>query len=242
MTRQIIRGLAVSLALAVSSYGASQQGGAARAGTDKEITIRIHNYSGANFSVVGHAERVADSILREAGVNTVWVECPVNQDSFHGPICAAPLSSLDFVVNLVPRSMSDHWHLGGGVLGLAIEAEGKGFGFSASIFYDVVRDCAKQRREDLDQILGTAIAHELGHLLLGTNSHSSSGLMSAFWSRKQLIVVQQRGLSFSSAEAELVQRAVLARRLAALSAAETSESVTFVPRSTIGTVEVDFAE
>jgi hypothetical protein len=211
MTRQIIRGLAVSLALAVSSYGASQQGGAARAGTDKEITIRIHNYSGANFSVVGHAERVADSILREAGVNTVWVECPVNQDSFHGPICAAPLSSLDFVVNLVPRSMSDHWHLGGGVLGLAIEAEGKGFGFSASIFYDVVRDCAKQRREDLDQILGTAIAHELG-------------------------------LSFSSAEAELVQRAVLDRRLAALNAAETSESVTFVPRSTNGTVEVFFAK
>ena len=112
--------------------------------------------------------------------------------------------------------MSDHWHLRGCVLGLAFEADGKGFGSSASIFYDVVRDCAAQQREDLDQLLGAAIAHELGHLLLGTNSHSTTGLMSAFWSRKELFVVQQRGLAFSSAEAEHVQKAVRARRLAAL--------------------------
>jgi hypothetical protein len=238
MIRQIVADLALSLALAVCCYGGPQTENTARTGTDKEITIHIHNYAEASPSVVGHAEQVAGSILREAGVNTIWAECPVDQDSSHDPICGKPFSSLDFVFNLVPRSMSDHWHLRGGVLGIAIEVEGKGFGSSASIFYDVVRDSAVQRREDLDQLLGAAIAHELGHLLLGTNSHSTTGLMSAFWSRKQLIVVQQRGLAFSSAEAEHIQKAVLARRLAALSAAETSESVTFVPRSTVGTVDV----
>jgi hypothetical protein len=229
MIRQIVADLALSLALAVCCYGGPRTENTTRTGTDKEITIHIHNYAGASLSVVRHAERVAGSILREAGVNTVWAECPVDQDFSHDPICGKPFSSLDFVFNLVPRSMSDHWHLRGGVLGLAIEADGKAFGSSASIFYDVVRDCAAQRREDLDQLLGAAIAHELGHLLLGTNSHSTTGLMSAFWSRKQLIVVQHRRLAFSSAEAERVQKAVLARRLAALSAAETSESATVVP-------------
>jgi hypothetical protein len=228
MIRQIGAELALSLALAVCCYGGPQTENTARTGTDKEITIRIHDYAQANPSVVRHAERAAGSILREAGVNTVWAECPVNQDSSHDPICAKPFSLLDFVVNLVPRSMSDHWHLREGALGLAIEVDGKGFASSASIFYDVVRDCV-QPGQDLDQLLGAAIAHELGHLLLGTNSHSTTGLMSAFWSTKKLTVVQQRGLAFSSADAEHIQKAVLARRLAALSAPESSQAITFVP-------------
>jgi len=228
MIRQIVADLALSLALAVCCYGGPQTENAARTGTDEEITIRIHNYAGANLSVVRHAERVAGSILREAGVNTVWVECPVNQDSSYDPICGKPFSSLDFVFNLVPRSMSDHWHLREGVLGLAIEVDGKGLGFRASIFYDVVRDCV-QPGQDLDQLLGAAIAHELGHLLLGTNSHSSTGLMSASWSTKKLTAVQQRGLAFSSADAEHIQKAVLARRLTAFSAPESSQAITFVP-------------
>jgi hypothetical protein len=31
------------------------------------------------------------------------------------------------------------------------------------------------------QILGHAVAHEIGHLLMGTNSHSSRGLMRGNW-------------------------------------------------------------
>jgi len=228
MIKQIIVGLALSLALAMCCYGGPPQENTGT-GTDKQITIRVHNYAEANLSVLRHAERVAGDILRKAGVNTVWAECPIGQDFTHDPICGKPHSSLDFVFSLLPRSMSDRFHLRAAVLGFAIEVDGKGFGSSASIFYDVVRDSAAQRREDLDQLLGAAIAHELGHLLLGTNSHSTTGLMSAAWSTKQLIVVQQRGLTFSSADAERLQKAVLARRLAALSAAESSELAMTVP-------------
>lgn len=216
MKRQIITGLAMSLALAASSHGGSQPTDAAQVGTNREITVRIHNYAEANLSVVLDAERVAGNILREAGVNTVWVECPVAGVVSNGPGCDKPFSSLDFVLNLLPRAMSDRFHLRGSVLGLAIEAGGKDFGFSASIFYDVVRDCV-QPGQDLDQLLGAAFAHELGHLLLGTNSHSNTGLMSAFWSRKQLVVAQQRGLSLSSSETKRLHVALAARKLAALS-------------------------
>jgi len=213
MTRQIITGIALSLVLAASSYGGPQKDRAVRAETDTEITVRIHNYAKADFSVVLHSERAAGDILRRAGVNTVWVECPVVPAGPHDPLCDKPFSSLDFGLTLLPRAMSDRFHSKGGVLGFAAEATGSGFGSLAYIFYDIASDCTERRR-DLEELLGTAIAHELGHLLLGTNSHSTTGLMSAFWSGKQLMIVQQRGLTFSSTEAMRVQKALITRRLA----------------------------
>ncbi len=44
-------------------------------------------------------------------------------------------------------------------------------------------------------ILGHAAAHEIGHLLLGSNSHSPQGLMRARWSRQDL---QNAGIGQSS--------------------------------------------
>jgi len=35
-------------------------------------------------------------------------------------------------------------------------------------------------------LLGRAVAHEIGHLLMGTNQHSASGIMRARWSRCDL--------------------------------------------------------
>jgi hypothetical protein len=39
---------------------------------------------------------------------------------------------------------------------------------------------------DAPRLLGRAIAHELGHLLLGRTQHSESGIMRAAWSRQEL--------------------------------------------------------
>ncbi len=41
------------------------------------------------------------------------------------------------------------------------------------------------------------MAHELGHLLLGSNSHSLTGLMGANWRTVDLIHMEQGGLAFS---------------------------------------------
>ena len=77
--------------------------------------------------------------------------------------------------------------------------------------------------------VSVAIAHELGHLLLGTNSHSVRGLMSAFWSGNQLRLASQGYLEFSDAEAERIQAALSARARAATSKGQVSESSRMVP-------------
>jgi hypothetical protein len=49
-------------------------------------------------------------------------------------------------------------------------------------------------------ILGHAMAHELGHLLLGMNSHSRDGLMRAQWNRGDLAEAVRGNLLFSAQE------------------------------------------
>ena len=221
MKRKVIAALAASLILTACGYGGRHPVSTSGVAAKNEITIRIHNYAETSLSVVRHAERVAEVILAEADVRTLWVDCPLDEGVLHDPLCDRPYSSPDFVVNLLPRSMSDRFRLMPGSLGLAAEPDGNDLGFVAFVFYDAVRNSV-QPGQDLDQLLGSAIAHELGHLLLGRNSHSSDGLMSRSWSRKQLVIVQQRGLTFSSADAERLQKAAVGRRSAASAQASTS--------------------
>ena len=105
----------------------------------------------------------------------------------------------------------------------------RSFGFYASIFYDNVKDCAAQEHLDLGPLLGHAIAHELGHLLLGTHSHMGHSLMSASWTNKHLQTAERRALTFSSSETQRLQMAIMVRRQAALHGVENRESLAFAP-------------
>jgi len=221
----VITALALGMLLAATPYGEPPPEGTAEASHGSNITVRIHDYADSNRRIVRHATEIASEVLRHAGVNSVWLECPVGPQNSANAFCDAPFSPLTFVVNLIPRRMSKRLHALPGVLGLAPETGGTGFASTAFVFYDDVKSCAEKRREDLDELLGSIIAHELGHLLLGTNSHSSRGLMSNFWSTKQLLIVQQRGLHFSEAEADRARQAVLARKLARAAAEESVPSI-----------------
>ena len=210
MKRQIISGLAIGLVMASPSFGRSKSSEKEAATT--KITIRIRDYAQANPRVLEYAEKVAGDLLRKADVEARWIDCPIGSSGTG--VCSSPLSTLDFVVNLLPRTMSDHARFAGGVLGSAIEGAGDNFGFIASVFYDLAKERALEHQVDFGELLGDAVAHELGHLLLGTNSHSGRSLMSAFWSGNQFRLAAQGGLEFSSAEVKRIETAMNARTLA----------------------------
>jgi hypothetical protein len=52
------------------------------------------------------------------------------------------------------------------------------------------------------ELLGCVVAHELGHLLLGTASHSPTGLMSAVWQDPELRQAMRGNLFFTGDEGE----------------------------------------
>jgi len=81
------------------------------------------------------------------------------------------------------------------------------------IFYHRVEELVQQRRlqEHKARILGLAMAHELGHLLLPFHSHSRTGIMRAKWNRQDFQLAALGNLDFTPKQAELIRSEVLRR-------------------------------
>jgi hypothetical protein len=79
------------------------------------------------------------------------------------------------------------------------------------VFFNRVKQLTDRTGMSVHQVLGHAIAHELGHLLLGSNSHSGWGLMRAVWNNQDLQRAAKGDLLFTSVEAEVIGQKVLAQ-------------------------------
>jgi hypothetical protein len=71
-----------------------------------------------------------------------------------------------------------------------------------------IRTIAGKASMDMTTLLGRAIAHEMGHLLLGSSRHTTSGLMRAFWSHEELRGLKPAHWGFSRREADRIRRAL----------------------------------
>jgi hypothetical protein len=72
----------------------------------------------------------------------------------------------------------------------------------AHVYVGVIKMLARRSRSFEPHILGHVIAHEMGHLLLGTKAHSVGGLMRAHWRESEKDRAAQGGLQFLDAEAK----------------------------------------
>lgn len=212
MKKELAGSLALSLILVTRACGGPPTSATAGKDGDNQIMIRVHNYAQVESSILVKAERITDGILKEAGVEVAWVECSAGSGPAKGPTCDSPMGPTDVRLNLLPRSMSRRFHLRGDAFGVALEDAEGGLGSDAWIFCDLVKDAATQRQLTQSVLLGTVIAHEFGHLLLSTNSHSAFGLMRASWSRKELLAAEQRAMYFSTSESKRIQQVVMSRR------------------------------
>ncbi len=62
----------------------------------------------------------------------------------------------------------------------------------------------------LASILGHGVAHEIGHLLLGTNSHAASGIMRARWQIRELTSASKGTLLFSDVQSRQMRNKLAA--------------------------------
>jgi hypothetical protein len=79
-------------------------------------------------------------------------------------------------------------------------------GCQADLFFEEMEGLREKANANLPDIFGHVAAHELGHLLLGTNSHSPRGIMRAVWGPDELLSVGQRALFFSEKQAEQMRQ------------------------------------
>ena len=84
--------------------------------------------------------------------------------------------------------------------------------FLATVYVDRVESVARGAGIDARRVLGLAIAHEIGHVLLNSNTHAPSGLMRADWSRNELRRKDAAAWHFLDTEAAHVRSAALERQ------------------------------
>lgn len=80
---------------------------------------------------------------------------------------------------------------------------------SVEAYYPAVLEAARRHNLPSGAVLGAAIGHEVGHLILGATAHSHRGLMSSNWSRPEFELLSIGELSFTHLEAKPLRNEIL---------------------------------
>ncbi|HEV2247162.1 MAG TPA: hypothetical protein VGW37_10970 [Terriglobia bacterium] len=171
------------------------------------MRVWIYNYAHVGKTDLGEAEGQAARIFATVGVRIAWTV--FSQRPGTG-MANSENSVADLFLRIFPASMARRCNYKAGALGESVispTAEGPLPGGTANVFYDRVEHISSLWGLAPGEILGDAIAHELGHLLLGAD-HSGEGIMKALWSVEDLELAKGDKLRFSSAETTALQRAV----------------------------------
>lgn len=213
-TKQIAACLILSVQLAA----------AASVENELRITVRLRNYADLPSATLNEAERSAAWIFHQAGIATEWLDCsqpPVaaNLDTR----CDAPAGPVEVSIEVLPGETMKHLGLQHTTLGVAVlpaeSGTGETFATDALVCSRCVNELAMAEGQDRETetlksaILGSVLAHELGHLL-GIRAHSAFGVMHTPWNRRDLTMAEQGRLLFTPGEERAIQAQVRKRQMA----------------------------
>jgi len=168
------------------------------------ITIHVYNYAAVQENTLARAKDEAGRIFGYADLRALWVDHTVNiPDDQRRPRGARePWNDTHFVLRLLTQPRSE----------LARYAMGEALSFRiANVFMNRVTGHLTVRELSAGQMLGHAIAHEIGHHLLGDNSHAPQGIMVAKWKKRDLRRMAKGDLLFTGQELKRIQETVKSR-------------------------------
>ncbi len=158
---------------------------AAAAREHPTIIVIIHNNGQVPGGTLDDAKAATTRILALAGIKTTWQESPspVTRSAGSTPFRRRAIG-IEINIYLVPRAVAARMPSDKLCLGLSILPGGDKRGNTAYVVCDRVEELAGNEDAPAGQILGHAMAHEIGHLLLNSPAHSNVGIMQAEWRRK----------------------------------------------------------
>jgi hypothetical protein len=157
------------------------------------VTVRVYDASGESVDWQSSFE-LAARIVSGTSVEITWIRCGSGrgpsatgsgQTSVAAARCGRPLAPGELALRIV-RLPAPRDHQGELPLGDALIERDTRAGVLATVYFDRVLWMANHTGGNARALLGRAIAHELGHLLLASNTHSPLGLMRATWSGEEL--------------------------------------------------------
>jgi hypothetical protein len=167
------------------------------------VTVLLHNYAHLPRQILTEAEDRVSLIFRKAGVKVTFADCPLNaEDPVLYPGCPEVVDGTQLFLRIFPTTSTKMDRGGESFVAARI----------ANIFWNRVEEQAQRLNVHAPRILAHTVAHELGHLLLGSNSHSPTGIMTARWEAQVLVRICQDGLFFNGQQCELIRREIRRRK------------------------------
>jgi hypothetical protein len=163
------------------------------------IVVLVDNRASAAAEVIDQAGKEVARIHRQAGLRVLWLA------KSQAPHDSAGTFTVYLMVRtgLLPKGNTPSEFLMGAAPGGALDCGGVVY-----LFFDQVIEFARVHQTGAALVMGTVVAHEIGHLLLGNRGHTSEGLMRASWSADDWQRASAGFLLFSRRESELMRATI----------------------------------
>lgn len=205
----------VVLAILPASLGVAEVPVAASPQMWPQIPVRVYDTSGQMGADRAVALALADDILSVTETAVVWRVCDHTESRRRNGDCDGPVDPGTLMVRILRSSHSSQL-APKTALGHSIIDTRTGMGVLATIYFDRVNQRAAQAQMPKPRLLGRAIAHELGHLLLSTTAHSAEGLMRGEWTMHELRAGLDRDWIFTPVQALSIQAHTRLRQIVML--------------------------
>jgi hypothetical protein len=176
--------------------------------------LKIQCYELIHPAILGPAESAVTRIMDAAQLplEMTWINCRRPGEAAPGGAASAAGPSTTFTVTILPEAMAKALASFEDQMGMTPRSDTRA-GRLAYVFYDRVEQFARYYRTDRGSVLGAAIGHELGHMLLPTPSHSATGLMRPAWLLKEFQQIDRGWLLFTPEQAQLIRARLTADAL-----------------------------
>jgi len=169
------------------------------------VTVSVFDSAKVPAELLAAAEEGARQIFLRAGVDVAWRNCSKLLATEQTK--AAPCGSIGaghVVAEILPHANSEQLRFRLEVLGTA-HITNKKESFYCFLFYDRIERLAGSRSLKT-KLLANVLAHEVGHLIMDSNTHSLSGIMSGRWDGDGLRQISQGGMSFQPSESRIMRQ------------------------------------
>jgi hypothetical protein len=173
------------------------------------LTIFIYDRAHVGSKTLIQAEVLASEIFERAGVETQWTTQSVSDhaallndfSAATDKVCAESLGSATLraeILPFAPRGFSPQ------ALGYALPCAKSGM--QVTIYADRVETVSRTTLAAFYRVLGHALAHEVGHVLLRSCAHDNSGLMKGVWAKSDWQRAAVSRLPFTQGQARVMRQ------------------------------------
>jgi len=167
-----------------------------------QVVVSVYNDAKMSMKDLTGAESWASNILWQAGLDLVWRNCGHGVGHITRQVdCDSPGR---IALRIIPGAAHPTQDSIFGVAFLASDGTGK----YGDVFYQPAVKLHTESGVRLDNIMGGVVAHEIGHLLLGSHAHASAGIMRPQWRGEDLHKLVKGKLLFTVEQAAQMRTAV----------------------------------